>query len=272
MPKSPAPTRATSTMTIMFGLVPVPLRLFSATSEPEAPKRKMITPAGNPVNRPNIDSVTREEVPSAACKKVVFVDDVPVELTDEEIAAVTAPVATDRHGLPIETFIPVDAIERDYWVSARHQARPALRTVSKGGKEKKEDDPVANKAFTLLLSALQEKQVAALVRVSLRGPARYAALMPDGRLLFLHYDKEVREDFAFPEDVTLSDGEKALAAQIVDEIGVSTPELIDESSNLILEYVTKKAAGEVDVPVATSKVEPELDLSSLLAASIGKAS
>jgi non-homologous end joining protein Ku len=271
----PAPSRATASFSIMLSsLVPVPIRLFTPTEDVRFVERHMYhrvidkdgTVTLNPIKLPTTDAVTGEEIPRSETVKAVSVGDQLVELSDDEITRVTAGQAVDKGFVPIETFIPLDSLYRRYKVLAWYQARPQQREVGK----KKQDDPAANKAFALLLNVMEQKGVAALVRVGLRSHARYGALTPDGHFLHLHFDEEVRQEREMP-DVDLDEKELALAGALVDQIGVSTPTIQNEAAAAVVEYVSQKAAGGAttieDLSPAPA-VDNVLDLTSLLEASV----
>lgn len=264
---APAPSRSSAQVTLTLGLMPVPIRLFSPTETVDVIERNNYNPAtGNRVNMPFVDSVTREEIPRNECVKKVTLGDQVVELSDDEIAAVTSDLGVDKGSVPVTTFVPVSEIGYRYIPKSSYQARPQVRKVGK----KSLPNPVADKAFALLLETLQTAGVAALVRVGLRGAARYAALTPDGMFHFLHYDSEVRETKEMPE-VSLSDTEKEMALKLFEVIGTSTPDLVDTATERLTQYLTEKAnGGEVaTVPVVESDdAAPEPDWAAMLAASV----
>lgn len=269
---APAPSRPTATFTVMLGMVPVPIRLFTPTEETELVKRKLFTQEGHPVGMPTTDMVTGEKVSRDQCKKMVDVDGEFVELTDDEIAQVTAGQAVDKGCVNIETFIPLETIGERYRVSKWYQARPQEREIGSGKKKKRQPNPVADKAFVLLLAALKAENVAALVRVGLRSTARYAALTPDGHFHFLHYDGEVREERELPE-ADVSDAELDMARQLLTNVGVSTPDLFDEAGEAVFAYVTKKAAGDVSEfeVIAAPEVDNVIDFTALLTTAVAQA-
>lgn len=262
---APVPSRSTATFTVMFGMVPVPIRLFTPTQENETTKRKLYTQDDNPISRPNTDSVTGQVVPQDQCKKMVDVNGELVELSDDEIASITSGQAVDKGFVPIITLIPAETLNDRYKVSKWYQARPQMRQVGK----KRQADPVANQAYSLFIQALQAENVAALVRVGIRSSARYGAIAPDGNFYFLHFDEEVRGEVDFPEG-EVSDNELEMARKMLDQIGVGTPNLVDEAAAEIEKYVLAKAAGTATIPDApqASEQSESLDLTSLLAASL----
>lgn len=267
---APAPKQSTGSFTITLGLLPIPVRLLSPVQDTRLVERKMFTKDGHAVKMPYTDEETGERVEFSEIVKMVQVDDDKfVELSDDEIAAVTAGQAVDKGTVKVETFVPVDAIGTRYKVKSEYQLRPQKREVNR----RQVDDPNANKLFTLLIETLKAENVAALVRVGLRTEARYGAVTPDGRFCFLHFDAEVREQYPLP-DVTLSDGDIEAARGLVKAVGVDTPDLINEAKVAVNEYLERKIAGNAeDLTIEAAPEAPaEMDLAAMLAASIASIS
>lgn len=284
---APAPKRANVAFTINLGMIPVRMRLFSPTEDETGTQRHQyvevevkddkdnVTVESHPVGNRNYDKETGLNVEFGDIIKKVEVPnpyprpgeaDVLIELTDEEIVRVTAGNAVDRGDVPIEAFIPLDTLGTRYHVSKWYQVRPALRQE----KRKSVPDPQANKAFVLLMAAMEAKGVAALLRLGIKSAARFAALTPDGRLHMLHFDSEVREDYPWPDE-TVDQKHIDGAAKLIEGYGIETPALVDENSILLTAYLTQKAKDGTVIdalpePVETED-EPDLDFAVLLEAS-----
>ena len=262
---APAPSRSTAQIILTFGMLPIPIRLFTSTQDVEGVKRTTFAPSGNQIKAPYVDEITREEVPRSECIKKVPVGDGYVELSDEEISVVTSDLAVNKGSVPILTFIPVEELGFRYRIKSTLQARPQMLKVGKTNKP----NPQADKLFVVLTTILERNNAAALVRVGLRGPARYGALTSDGMFHFLYFDSEVREQYTLPE-AEVADSELELAGNLFDAIGIDTPDLVDEASEKILAYIAEKSQGG---EVATMPAEPvedssSLDLTAMLAASV----
>lgn len=276
---APAPVRSTVVFTINFGMVPVKMRLFAPTEDNKIlQKHQYVTVDGedHEVGLKTYDKVTDELVDkSAIVKKVTVPNPNPVpgepelliELGDDEIARVTAGTAVDRGDVSIECFIPLDTIGTRYPVTAWYQARPALRQE----KRKSVPDPTADKAFVLLMSAMEKKGVACLIRLALRGAAKYAALTPDGRLHMLNYDSEVREDYPWPT-VEVPEAHVEGAISLIDGFGIDIPALPDETGEALTKYVIHKAKTGETIEALPEPEEtddgPEPDYAALLEASV----
>lgn len=262
---APAPTRSTTNLTLQWGLVPVKIRLFTAVEDTNPVKRSQYTQAGNKVIQPKRDSVTGRAVTGDEIVSMVEYDGKLVELTDEEMAEVTSDFTVDRQGVEIQ-FVPLESIGTRYRVEKWYQARSGMTQTTK----RSVPDPHADKAFALLLQSMAKRKVACLFRASLKGPARYAALTPDGLVHFLFYDGEVRAAFEWP-DVTITKTEAEQGLQLIDAVGVTEPPLVDERGEALLKFVAQKlkdGKGIDRVPDPDAAPSPTLDLTAALEASL----
>lgn len=261
---APPPVRATASFTLQWGLVPVKIRLFTAFEDTNPVKRSLYTKTGNKVGQPKVDTVTGKPVTGEDIQSMVEIDGKLVELTDEEMAEVTSDFDIDRQAVNI-TFVPLDTIGTRYQVEKTYQARSGMTQTPKRAVA----DPQADKAFALLLQSMAKKKVACLFRASLKGPARWAALTPDGKVNFLYYFGEVRQDKEWP-DVTISKVEAAQGLELIDLVGVTTPDLIDERGAALVAFLEKKlkSGKGIDRKDDTGTVAGVLDLTAALEASL----
>jgi len=240
---APAPSRSTATVTIAWGIITIPLSLYSATEETRVARQER-SEAGNPVGRVSVDKVTDERIDPRTVRKVVVTDSGDVELTDDEIAAVTgSPTGVAE----IVGLIDAADIGFAYMPVKLYQARP---------KREKGKPAAADKAFALLMAALAKNDQAAIVKVTIRGAiAHYAALTAEGNLMVLAYADAVRKELPMPE-AAISDKEMDMASALLDAIGPVSGELRDETSQKIGEYVATKASAGGERPTVATPVEP----------------
>ena len=176
-----------------------------------------------------------------------------VTLTDDEIADATSAV---RGQGTIECFIPIKNVGQ-YLTEGQSQVRPR--------REKGKANPAAEKAFALLLKAMKSRKVVALIKVAMRGPARYALLDSTGTLSLVLTADAIREPRPM-DAVTLSPAETEMAERLIDAVGVDTPVLLDTNAPLVQAYVDSKATGKAPVIVAAQ--QPTVDVMAALSASI----
>lgn len=255
-----APSRSTATAVLSWGLVNIPVSLYTATEETRVARSEYVEVEGafHKVGRQQFDTVTGAIISSSEVVKLATANDgTLVPLSDDEVASVTL----DSDGTaPIVALLPLADVLTNYRVEKYYQVRP--KAEKKGGQAHEH-------AFALLTSALEQRGQAAVIRISIRnGVARFAALMPDGTLMVLHHTDAVRAERPMPS-VELNERELDMAGKLLDAIGTTVPEMRDENSARVQEYVDAKATGaavEVEAPTALPVTGTSLE--DLLAASI----
>lgn len=261
MAKAAAPSRASGTLTIGFGLVSVPVSVFSGI-EDSGVKRQRYSKAGNPVGMQNFDKETGEVVEYGDLQMRYAADDgTLIELTDEEIAYA---VGAENGRAEVVGFVPLTQLLR-YQQESLMQVRPAA------GANKK-PSPAFQKAFMLLMTGMEKRKVFALVSYCLRGKPRVGALTPDGFLRQLAFDDEVREAIAMPS-VALTKAETEMATKLIDTMLLpEAPVMDDEASSRIREYAETKAKSGQGVSIPEKKaIDEGEDLMKALEASIAAA-
>lgn len=255
MPHAPAPSRSTGSGTLTFGLLSIPVKVYSGTEDVRV-KRSEYTADGDKVGRLTVNKETGEEVAYRDIVKMVETTEGLVALSDEEVANLL--------GVPNGTFDVTATVPLSTLFQGRYVPQSVLQV---------RPDKAAAKAFDLLLKGLAKTQTFALVSYCLRGTPRVGALLPTGRLYVLHYDDEVREDreVPAPKDAP-SDAEVDLMCRLIDANTQTAPEVPAAFQAEVRAYCEDKAAGG-DV-VAALEVEPAGtvdDLMATLSASLGAA-
>lgn len=261
-----APSRATTSVTLsVAGMFNIPLSVYTGVESTRVERKEyystgVISGADlfTEVGRSPIRKDTGEVINSADVVRMAQADNgVWVALSDEEIAACTAPSGTAE----VISFVKASQVGA-FVAEDIKQVRPKA--------VKGKVNPVEAKAFYLLMSAMSERKVVALVRLAMRGPARYALLAPTGDLTLIHSADQVRNWLPLPH-AEVSDTERALALTLIDTVGVekSPPILIDSTASAVQAYVNAKAAGQQ--PVAPTPPADTTDLMAALEASIAAA-
>jgi DNA end-binding protein Ku len=258
--------RAIAGATISFGLVSIPVKLYSAT-QPSAGvsfnllhgkcgtrvKQQYVCP------RDNNELVPREDM----VKGYEISKDQYVTFTPEELKALEER-ATET--IDIAQFVPVSSIDPVYF------DKPYYLSAEKGGE----------KAYMLLAEAMRESGRAALARYAARGKqylvmVRPTTEKPGGLVLQqLLYADEVRPLAEVPlPDVEVREPELKLARQLIDQIASETfePTLYhDDVRERIQADIKRKMEGQ---DIATSVPEPQpariIDLMEALKASLAAA-
>jgi non-homologous end joining protein Ku len=175
-----------------------------------------------------------------------------VILTDDEIVDCTSPKGVGE----IVSFVPVKSVG-EYLAENQSQVRPKA--------EKGKENPAAAKAFALLMATMKANKVVALIKVALRGPARYGLLDSTGTFTLVYTADAVRQPRPVTE-YTFSKAELDMAKALVEAVGIDTPVITDDTAPVVQEFVNSKATGVIFVPASTP--EPTIDLAAALMASV----
>jgi DNA end-binding protein Ku len=254
------PARAIGSATVSFGMVSIPIKLYSATEAAAAItfhwlhkkdgsrlKQQYYCPQDNEV-------VARDDM----VKGYEFAKDRYVTFTPDELKALEEE-ATQT--VEINEFVPIDRIDPLYF------DRPYYLGPDKGG----------DKAYRLLARAMQQTGRAALGRYAARGKQYLVMLRPVGDALVmqqLHYADEIRPRTEVPiGEGQVKEAELKLAVQLVEQI--STDEFRPESyqddvRQRVRSLIEKKVAGEeISVsPAETRQGAQIIDLMEALKASL----
>ena len=255
------PARSIGTATISFGLVSVPVSIYSA-SESKATvsfnmlhkkcgtrlKQQYICPKDNEV-------VTRDET----VKGYEFAKDQYVVLTAEELKSLEEKATST---IDVLEFVPLATVDREY-VEKVYYLGP-----DKGG----------DRAYRLLAAALKETGRAALGQYAARGQQHLVLMRPlNGVLVMeqLHYADEVRpttEVTIPPGDV--KDAELKLAKQLIDQTSNEAFEPTkykDTVRERVLETIQRKVDGQdITADITPSTDTKMLDLMEALKASLAR--
>ena len=253
--------RPLSTGTISFGLVTVPVKLYSAAESASGVsfnmlhekcktrlKQQYICPQCNEV-------VTRDQT----VRGYEFAKEQYVAFTEEELKAMAE---QNSPAIEITEFVPLSKVDPIYFDSAYYLG------PDKGG----------DRAYTLLAAAMRETQRCALAKWNARGKGYLVLVRPVPKGLVmqtLHYADEVRAiDELAIELAPVGATELALALRLIEQIaadGYDPHQFVDEEKQRILTAVERKIAGRkvVAKPVAHAPSAQVIDLVAALRASLG---
>jgi DNA end-binding protein Ku len=253
------PARALSTATISFGLVSIPVKLYSAAESKAALSFNQIHKKdGSRVKQQLISSRTGEVVPrEEIVKGYEFAKDQYVLFEAEELKALEA-AAT--HTIDITEFLKAEQIERRYLDKVYYLG------TEKGGA----------RAYKLLAQVLVETGRVAIGKYAARGKQYLVMVRPmeNGLVMEqLHYPDELRSFSEVPiEDAIVKPAELKLATQLVEQAASEAfnPESYkDEVRERMLALIQRKVEGE-DITLAPT-AEPEhkiIDIMEALKASL----
>jgi DNA end-binding protein Ku len=243
---------------ISFGLVNVPVKLYSAVSSKSVHFHQLEASTKARIRQKRVSAATGEEVPfDQIIKGYELGPDTYVPVTPEELDALD-PKATKT--IDIEDFVDLDQIDPVFY------DRPYYLVPDKGG----------TKAYALLREAMRETNKVGIARMVLRTKQYLAAVRPKGEALVLETmlfaDEVVPDDeLDLPRDVEVSEREEKMARQLIDSLSSDfEPEKYrDEYRERVLELIEQKASGqEIVVEEPTEEPAKVVDLMAALEASL----
>jgi DNA end-binding protein Ku len=189
---------------IAFGLVNVPVKLYSATEDHDVSLHQVHNKDGGRI---------RYQRKCEICASVVDYEDIDKAYEEEGRTVVLS--AADLKSLPAENSREIEVVE---FVPAEQ-----LDPIMYERPYYLEPDSKSPKAYMLLLRTLQDTERVAIVQYALRQKTRLGALRVRGDVLMLQsllWDDEVREaDFPSLEtDVKISDKELEMSSALVDSM------------------------------------------------------
>lgn len=251
--------RALASATVSFGLVSIPVKLFSSAESASAIRFNQIHEKDG--SRLKQQLICAKEGTPVAKEEIVkgyeFAKDQYVLFTAEELQALEEKAT---HTIDIAEFVQAEQVDRIY-VDKVYYLGP-----DKGGA----------RAYRLLTEALRRTGRAAIAKYAARGKQYLVMVRPmNGGLAMeqLHYADEIRSFSEVPiEEAEVKQEELKLAIQLVEQAAteVFNPKNYkDEVRERILELIQRKIDGE-DITVTPAE-EPEhkiIDIMEALKASI----
>jgi DNA end-binding protein Ku len=246
---------------ISFGLVNVPVKLYSATSPKTVRFHQIASKTGTRIRQQRVDPSTGEEVPyDEIVKGYEIGPDRYVLISSEELETLD-PKATRT--IDIEEFVDLDDIDPIYYDHSYYLAPAA------GGA----------KAYRLLLDAMREAGKVGIGRLVLRTKQQLCALRPGDEVLtlstMLFGDEVVAPDrldeLDAVEEAEASDRELRMAEQLIESLSAEfePSKFHDDYRERVIELIERKAAGE-EIAVQPQVEEPAAapDLMAALEASL----
>jgi DNA end-binding protein Ku len=248
------PPRSIWSGTISFGLVSVPVRMFSATQSRELKFHFVHKDDLEPVGYDKVRKDTGEHVDADDIVRAFEVTKgqyVPV--TEEDIDRLDIELT---HSIDICEFVDVDEIDPIFF-------RSAYYLVPQEG---------AEKPYALLVKALEETGKVGIAKVVIRNKQHLAALRPyKGALVLetMYYADEVREP-ELPKLPRVSEAEVEMAKTLVENLsGSFKPDRYhDRFREELLDLIKAKAKGEELPEPEQAEAGEVIDLMEALRASV----
>jgi DNA end-binding protein Ku len=244
---------------ISFGLVNVPVKVFSATSSKDVRFHQLDGKSKSRIKQKRVSVATGEEVPyEDLIKAYEIAPDNYVTVTPEELEALD-PKASKT--IDIEDFVDLDQIDPVYY------ERPYYLVPDKGGQ----------KAYALLRNAMRETNKVGIARVVLRTKQYLAAIRPLDDALVMEtmlFSDEVNplDELDLPgPDVDVTEREEKMARSLIDSLTTDfePSKYRDEYRERVLQLIEQKASGQEIVVEDTAEEAPRVvDLMAALEASL----
>ena len=255
--------RAMGSGTISFGLVNIPVKVFSANNTTEKISfNQLHADKKTRLKQQMYDPETGEIVPrEKIVKGYEYAKDQYLIINEEELDALE--LATSR-SMDITEFVPLDSVDPLYFESGYYLG----------------PDKGAERAYKLLAAALTDARYAAVAKYIARGRQQLVVFRPlKGAIVMqqLRYADEVKTlgDIPIP-DATVTDAELGLAKQFITAMAKPAFDITqyrDEYRERLRDMLDKKIKGEaVDLTPQPAPVAKVVDLMEALKASLARGS
>jgi DNA end-binding protein Ku len=247
---------------VSFGLVSIPVKLYTATEEKDVSFHQVHRDDGGRIRYKRVCQIDGEEVAySDIAKGYELPSGETVVITDEDLADL--PLSTSRV-VDVLSFVPLEQVDPIYFAKSYYL----------------EPDKTATKPYVLLRDALEQADSVALVKVAIRTRETLATLrVRDGVLVLetMVWPDEVREpDFAFlDDDVQVRPQELAMAQSLIESMSADFDpgQYHDDYREALQQVIEAKVEGReiVEQPVQEEETGSVVDLMAALRASVAAA-
>ena len=241
---------------ISFGMVSIPVKLFTATESKDVSFHLLHQECNSRLKQLRWCPVCEREVEwGEIVRGYEWAKDQHVIMTDEDFEKLPLP---SRRTIELSAFVKAEEIDPVYYEKSYYL----------------EPDDVGLKPFALLMKALREKGLTAVAKIAIRNKERLCALRPmDGTLMLetLYYPDEIRVErgVELPE-VQVSDRELEMASTLIDLLADAfEPEKYeDEYRQALMAIIEAKLQGEEFVEAPAAAPAKVTDLMAALKASV----
>ena len=255
-----AAPRSIGSLTVSFGLVAIPVKLFTATQSQNSISFNMLHKTCGSRLRQQYVCIKEDVIVERddVVKGYEFAKDQYVRFTPEEIKALEE---AGSHSVEISEFVPVESIDPVYFDKTYYLS----------------PDKGANKPYALLIEAMNEAKLAAVGRWATRGKAYIVLIRPINNVLTmqqLHFAADVRPSTEVDVPKTeVKAQELKLAKQLIEQqtsAKFDPAAYTDEHRGRIQAEIQKKVEGQ---EISVAEIEPEstgkvIDLMEALRASL----
>ena len=255
------PPHSIGSGTISFGLVSIPVKMFSAAGSAGIAFNQIHPKCGGRIRQQLICPTCNEVVErTALVKGYEFAKDQYVQFTEDELKALEGEAS---RMIDITEFVPLSKVDPIYFEKTYYLG------PDKGGE----------KAYRLLSEAMSKSGRVALAKFVMRGKENLVLIRAAQEGLMLHtmyYADEVRDfgEVDKGEDAKVKPGELELAQRLVAELSADAfrpDQYSDEYRTRVLEVVESKVEGREVTSLAPQAQRTQvIDLMDALKQSLGK--
>jgi DNA end-binding protein Ku len=224
--------RSIWTGSIGFGLVSIPIKLFSAVQETRLDLDMLDSRDHAHIKFQRVNENTKKEVPYDKIVKGYKYDDDYVIIEDADFEA-AAPEKTKV--IEIESFVDVVSVNPMYYETS-YYTEPATKK---------------NKAYALLLEALKKSGKAGLARFVLRSTESLCIVHPVEKAIVvtrIRFAQQIREqdELNLNDDVKVSDKELKMGLALIDQYAepLDLSKYKDEYHTELMNIIEQKAKGK----------------------------
>jgi DNA end-binding protein Ku len=247
---------------VTFGLVNIPVRLYSAVSEKSLKFHMLHAADGGRIRYQRVCSIDGEEVSwDEIVKGYEYSKDHYVQFTDDELRALDL---DSIKAIDVVTFVPLEDIDPVYFNKTYYVV----------------PEPSGLKAYRLLQQALEAEGQVGVAKIALREKEHLATVRLKDDIFVLetmHWPDEIREP-AFEElekRVEVQDAEVKMARQLIQQLSsdFEPTQFQDDYRVQLEELVEKKVEGAEITIAAETEEEPTkvVDLMEALKESVAQA-
>jgi DNA end-binding protein Ku len=255
------PPHSIGSGTISFGLVSIPIKMYTAASPAGVAFNMLHAKCGNRIKMQQFCPVCNEVVErSGLVRGYEFAKDQYVRFGDDELKTLEGEASKV---IDIAEFVPLPTVDPIYFEKTYYLG------PDKGGE----------KAYRLLADAMAKTDRVALAKFVMRGKESLVLIRPAQNGLMLHtmyFADEVRDfgDVDKGQSAKIRDGELDLAVRLIDDLsqGEFAPEKYeDEYRQRVLELVNNKVEGKEITAVSPEAPRAQvIDLMEALKESLAK--
>jgi DNA end-binding protein Ku len=254
--------KALWTGAVTFGLVNIPVRLYSAVEEKSLKFHMLHEADGGRIRYQRVCSTCGKEVAwDEIVKGYEYAKDHYVQFDDDELQALDI---DSIKAIDVVNFVPLEDIDPIYYAKTYYVV----------------PEPSGLKAYRLLQQALEAEEMVGVAKVALRDKERLASVRLKDDMFVLetmHWPDEIREP-VFEElerNVDVRDAEVKMARQLIQQLSsdFDPAQFSDEYRTRLEELVEQKVQGQEITVAAAPEEEPTkvVDLMEALKASVEQA-